>query len=397
MNRRPFLMSFAALLVQPLLHGCSVAARQPFRVHVLQRSIPVQVLEAFKRSLTPEALSAVDLKFTPAPQLQGIFDALQHWQQPTVTNTQDSPLSTALGSIKRLLPFMESEPDQTVPDLVTLGDYWLATAIQQGLVQPLAVPKLSQWPQVPKRWQQLVTRDHNGNLAADGAVWGAPYRWGTTLIAYNSDKLKALGWQPQDWSDLWRPELQGRISLLDQPREVIGLTLKQLGHSYNTQNLQSISKLELHLRDLHQQAKFYSSENYLQPLLMGDTWVAVGWSSDVLAVMRRHPEIKAVIPRSGTALWADLWVRPKLAPISILAEQWVNFCWQPDAAQLITELSQATSPLASMLAKQDLYNVQHHALLLLEPDVFEQCEFLEPLPTVAQLGYEALWQKIRQE
>jgi putative spermidine/putrescine transport system substrate-binding protein len=390
-------MSFAALLVQPLLHGCSVAARQPFRVHVLQRSIPVQVLEAFKRSLTPEALSAADLKFTPAPQLQGIFDALQHWQQPTVTNTQDSPLSTALGSIKRLLPFMESEPDQTVPDLVTLGDYWLATAIQQGLVQPLAVPKLSQWPQVPKRWQQLVTRDHNGNLAADGAVWGAPYRWGTTLIAYNSDKLKALGWQPQDWSDLWRPELQGRISLLDQPREVIGLTLKQLGHSYNTQNLQSISKLELHLRDLHQQAKFYSSENYLQPLLMGDTWVAVGWSSDVLAVMRRHPEIKAVIPRSGTALWADLWVRPKLAPISILAEQWVNFCWQPDAAQLITELSQATSPLASMLAKQDLYNVQHHALLLLEPDVFEQCEFLEPLPTVAQLGYEALWQKIRQE
>lgn len=41
----------------------------------------------------------------------------------------------------------------------------------------------------------------------------------------------------QDWADLWRPELAGRISMVDSPREVIGVVLKHMGASYNTQDI----------------------------------------------------------------------------------------------------------------------------------------------------------------
>lgn len=41
----------------------------------------------------------------------------------------------------------------------------------------------------------------------------------------------------QDWADLWRPELAGRISMVDSPREVIGAVLKYMGASYNTKNI----------------------------------------------------------------------------------------------------------------------------------------------------------------
>lgn len=41
----------------------------------------------------------------------------------------------------------------------------------------------------------------------------------------------------QDWADLWRPELAGRISMVDSPREVIGAVLKYMGASYNTNNI----------------------------------------------------------------------------------------------------------------------------------------------------------------
>lgn len=43
----------------------------------------------------------------------------------------------------------------------------------------------------------------------------------------------------QDWKDLWRPELAGRISMVDSPREVIGAVLKYMGASYNTDNIDS--------------------------------------------------------------------------------------------------------------------------------------------------------------
>ena len=42
---------------------------------------------------------------------------------------------------------------------------------------------------LPPRWRQLVRRDANGRLDPEGFVWGAPYRWGCTLVAFNEQKL----------------------------------------------------------------------------------------------------------------------------------------------------------------------------------------------------------------
>ena len=41
----------------------------------------------------------------------------------------------------------------------------------------------------------------------------------------------------QDWADLWRPELAGRISMVDSPREVVGAVLKYMGALYNTNDI----------------------------------------------------------------------------------------------------------------------------------------------------------------
>lgn len=41
----------------------------------------------------------------------------------------------------------------------------------------------------------------------------------------------------QDWADLWRPDLAGRISMVDSPREVVGAVLKYMGASYNTNDI----------------------------------------------------------------------------------------------------------------------------------------------------------------
>lgn len=43
--------------------------------------------------------------------------------------------------------------------------------------------------------------------------------------------------QLQDWEDLWRPDLAGRISMVDSPREVVGAVLKYMGASYNTKDI----------------------------------------------------------------------------------------------------------------------------------------------------------------
>ena len=83
--------------------------------------------------------------------------------------------------------------------------------------------------------------------------------------------------------------MKGNISLLNQAREVIGLTLKKLGKSYNTEDIGQVENLKSELVQLNQQVKFYSSDNYLQSLVIGDTWLAVGWSKDCLLYTSPSP------------------------------------------------------------------------------------------------------------
>ncbi len=392
MERRSFLTGAGALALGTLLAGCSSQSQAALKIRLLKNSVPAQLLSAFRKSLPGQS---VNLDFKPENQLQVLFSLLQAWKQP-----QPQPSSPRAIEI----PFFNQSSTATPADLVTLGDYWLTTAIQQKLIQPLDPTSWQQWQRLPEKWRTIVTRSDQGLPDLNGKVWAAPYRWGSTVILYRKDIFRDKNLQPPtDWSDLWRNDLQGHISLLDQPREVIGLTLKRLGKSYNTINLQTVPQLESDLRSLHQQVKVYSSDNYLQPLLLGDTWVAVGWSTDALPLIQRSQLIEAVFPKSGTALWADLWVHPATSqPVQetqALLSKWIDFCWSPAIAPQLSLLSDAASPMLTALdATTFPKELQKNSLLVpnAEP-LLDRSEFLEPLPTATVESYRSLWERLRRE
>lgn len=383
MDRRSFLLGAGGLALLQMLVGCGNSHQTQLNIRLLRGSIPSQIVPQFRQSLQQK----VQLNFAPVEQIEDLFKQLQAWQ--------DRSKPTEQGLWNRYIPFMLSQP-AVASDLVTLGDYWLKAAIEQKLIQPLKeVQQLKHWSALDQRWQQLVMRDDQGNLDPQGNVWAAPYRWGSTVIIYHREKLETLGLTPQDWSDLWRDGLRKRISLLDQSREVIGLVLKKLGQSYNTENLDTIPDLENELRALNQQVKFYSSQNYLEPLIIGDTWLAVGWSSDIIPILSRYPQFAAVIPKSGTAIWADLWVCPKKVKKETFLSQWIDFCWQPDIAKQISVLTRSNSPISPHI---DLSNLQEPFRSLLQSNLqaFENSEFLGSLPPSAIQQYESLFAKIKQ-
>ena len=373
MKRRSLLLGASALTLSQLAGGCGT--QTALKVRSLKNSVPAQVVAQFRKQLQPSPL----LQIVPQTQLQELFALLQTWKSQTSAQNQGK--------------------EQEKADLVMIGDYWLAKAIQQKLIQPLDPAKLTNWSQLPPAWQKMVRRNDSGIADEKGKIWAAPYRWGTTVIVYRIDKFKSLGLKPPtDWSDLWREELRDRISLLDNPREVIGLTLKKLGKSYNTRDLNKVPNLKEELSNLHRQSKLYSSNSYLQPLILGDTWAAVGWSGDVLRLMQNQKEIGAVVPISGTSMWADLWVQPASNQPSdlSLASQWMDFCWQPQIATQMSLLTQASSPVIISMKREDLpEELRINRLLLPESEVISKSEFLFPLPDVAIDQYRSLWQEVR--
>ena len=375
MDRRSFLLGISTLTLSQLITGCGTNQQPPLNVQLLKNSIPGQVVNQFRKTVTQEG----ELKFTPVNQLQELFKLLQTWQQPPTNNQQEWT---------RYLPFNQNQKSPTA-NLVTLGDYWLQAAIDQKLIQPLATTNIKNLANLNEKWQQLIKRDQ------EGKIWGVPYRWGNTVIIYNQEKFQKLGWKPTDWSDLWRSELQNRISLLNHPREVIGLVLKKLGKSYNTENIKQISALKPELQALNQQVKFYDSQNYLEPLITGDTWLAVGWSHDIIPVISRYQKFAAVVPQSGTAIWTDLWVSPTGVSNDGLAYQWLDFCLQPNTSKQIALLTKSNSPVDNAMVVGDIQK-QLQNLFLTDAEILAKSEFILPLPPAVMKEYEDLFIKIKQ-
>lgn len=396
-SRRSLLIGGAGWAVSQGLLGCSPQASIPLTIEVLRSSIPPQLLQKFRQQLK-QAAPPVSLNVLSEAQLQVLFTQLQSWQQ-----LGPQPQSTSSSSWLEQIPFL-SKGNPGVPDLVTLGDFWLMNAIQQGLLQPFSEGDragLASWSQLAKnpKLSEILLRNAQGQLDPHGPLWGIPYRLSSTVIAYRRDILEHRGLKPpRDWQDLWRPEFRGRISLLNQPREVIGLALKKLGQSYNTEDLTKIPDLKPTLQTLNQQVKFYSSDAYLQPLMLDDTWIAVGWSLDVLPLGDRLSKIVAVIPESGTALSADVWVRPKSAAPKLPppAKTWLDFWWQPAIAAQLSLLTWGISPaLLGNPPGQLPEDLQRNPLLFPEGKVLQASEFLKPLPEKSIQQYQRFWTEMR--
>ncbi|WP_439637748.1 extracellular solute-binding protein [Gloeomargarita lithophora] len=286
------------------LAGCAAwNPADPLRIHVLKNSLPPLWLRRFRRRHALELQSH--------PQLPDLYEQL----------TQPIP-----------------------PNLVSLGLAWLDMARQAKHLTPLDPTRLTRWAALPPVWRALIQ--------PQGQLWWVPYRWGTTVLAYRRDKLD---WQPQDWGDLWRPDLRQRVSGIAQFREWLAISFRRLGLSINTPPPWPTDDLKAQLQTLHQQMLLYSDKHYIQPLILGDALLAVGWSSDLLPVAQRYPQIQVVVPPGGGAIWADGWVLPSGQSLSAGLQDWLNFGWEPAQTASLTAQGIAWSPFAPELADYEFF------------------------------------------
>ncbi len=101
-------------------------------------------------------------------------------------------------------------------DLVVMSGVYIASYAKRGWLAELEPARLDNARYLDERWRN----------AFEGATrYAVPYFWGILGIAYRRDKLPGT---IDSWNQLYRPDphLKGRISMLNDAREVMGTALK---------------------------------------------------------------------------------------------------------------------------------------------------------------------------
>jgi putative spermidine/putrescine transport system substrate-binding protein len=375
MRRRQFLAATTGVSLAALAASCRSDSTDSLKIALLEGSVPPQLIQAFKRQQS----EAAPVSVTPADSLLKLYELLQNWQQQPQAGTQPSP----------------SPP---IANWVTQGDYWLAAAIQQQLIQPLDVTALNHWPELPDRWSQLVRRDGAGAVSPAGELWGVPYRWSSLAILYNPAKLPSTRPAITRWQDLLWPELERRVMLPDHPRVVIGLGLKAVNAAANGDDPATVSGLTDFLEALQPQVRAYSSDYYLESLIIGDASAVVGWAAELQPVLQQYHQFSAVVPGPGTLLGADLWVQPQRSQAMADTARWPDFCLTADFANQLASYSQGVSPRFLGLSPGQLPPaLQQQPVFSPAPEILTNSDFLLPLSASVEDRYLELWTALRNQ
>ena len=391
-SRRQFLQTVGLAISATALGGCGGNGGTALEIVTLEGTFPGSIWRDFK------AVSPFPVRSIPVGKRGELFARLQSADELEGGSATEGETAAEGGNVNgdagRGSLTAAFFPQPQILSLSLLGASWLDTAIAQGLVLPISQGEIvaSLQEQLPPLWQRAAVRQ--------GQWWGLPWNWGVTAIAYDRHQVSA---PIADWEDLWRPELARKIVLPDNPREVLGLTLKSLGGSYN-QPLADVAAelgpaaLGDRLRSLHDRVLAYTSTDYLPALLLKDAAVVVGWSSDLFQLPKLDRRFEVILPKSGTALWWDLWVLPRQLNTAPLVDQqkaaaaWFDFLLSDDvprraavASRLPTSIAVALDQLPDVLRANPTF----------QASTLENAELLRPLDEAEALKYLQLWWEMR--
>ena len=225
-----------------------------------------------------------------------------------------------------------------------------------------------------------------------GDRYSLPLSWGTTGFVYNTKVLKPA---PEDWDYLWTNQktIARRVTLLNDAREVLGATLKLMGHSYNSTNPEHIRQAYEKLTQIKPAIASFNSDAWRSQILTGDLMLAMCYSSDANEVIPEELDLQYVLPKSGSSVWMDTLVIPKAAPNPDAAYAWIDFMLRPEiASEICQRLSFATPNQAAFkLLPSD---VQNNASLFPPESALANSESLIPLANDVIEIYERYWTRL---
>ncbi|MER3468319.1 MAG: spermidine/putrescine ABC transporter substrate-binding protein [Thermoflexus sp.] len=265
------------------------------------------------------------------------------------------------------------------------SDYMVSIMIREGMLAELDKSNLP----------NLVHIDpaHLGLYFDPENKYTVPYMWGTTGFMYDT---AAVPRELKSWKDVFEPapDLQGKISMLKDEREVIGAALKYLGFSMNTTHPEQLATAKEVLSRQKPYVKAYTSDTNRDLLVAGEVVLAHIWTGDAIRARDAKPSLKYVIPEEGCTIWQDNLAIPKTSRNKYTAEIFINFLMRPDIAAINANTIKYGSPNRTAIQQRLI-----DPALLNDPGIYPPEELQRKMEWLIDVGeaieiYDRIWTEL---
>jgi spermidine/putrescine transport system substrate-binding protein len=234
-------------------------------------------------------------------------------------------------------------------DVIVLTDWMASRLIRAGYTQELDQAEL---PNAKNLLSELQNVDFD-----PGRKHSLPWQGGFGVLAWNKQKvpggLKSV-------SDLWKPELKGRVEVLSEMRDTVGLIMLEQGVDISgkftdDQFQAAVDELQKHISD--GQIRQVKGNSYKEDLISGDALAVIGWSGDIFQINAENGDKWGLaLPEAGGTIWTDNLMVPVGSPHKANAEKLMNYYYDPVVAAEVAAYVNYICPVQGakeQLAKSD--------------------------------------------
>jgi spermidine/putrescine transport system substrate-binding protein len=251
-------------------------------------------------------------------------------------------------------------------DVVVFTDWMAARMIRSGYAQKLDRANM---PNVDNLLPNLQQVDFD-----PGRTQSVTWQSGFGVIAWNKEKVPG---GLRTVSDLWKPELKGRVEVLSEMRDTIGLIMLDQGKDPSgafTEDDFMAALDELQKQIDSGQIRQVKGNSYKEDLISGDALAVIGWSGDIFQINAENDDKWGVtLPEAGGSLWSDNSLVPIGSPHKKNAEKLLNYYCDPAVAATVAAWVNYVCPIVG--AQEEMVKIDPS--LAESPWIFPTEEFLQ--------------------
>lgn len=271
-------------------------------------------------------------------------------------------------------------------DVICPSDYMIQRMIENNLLAEINFDNIPNIKNIGKDYMEQSRQFDPENK------YSVPYCWGTVGILYN----KTMVDEPiTSWSVLWDEKYKDNILMQDSVRDAFGVTLKYLGYSLNSTDLDELTEARDLLIKQKPLVQAYVIDQVRDKMIGNEAAIGVIYSGEAIYTQKENPDLEYVIPEEGSNIWIDSWVIPKNAENKENAEKFINFLCRPEIALMNFEYITYSTPNseARKLIEDEAIRNSENAF----PDLskYDNLETFQYLGTEADQTYGELWNQVK--
>ncbi|HOO27797.1 MAG TPA: spermidine/putrescine ABC transporter substrate-binding protein [Lachnospiraceae bacterium] len=266
-------------------------------------------------------------------------------------------------------------------DLVIADDYIIELLIEEGLAQKLDKSQIENFANINPVYQ--------GYFYDPTDEYTVPVGAGVPLIVYNKD---ATGFEITSYEDLWDPRLEDNVAITANYRVIDGITLKTMGESFNTEDLDTIKKAGKKLIDLAPNIRVINDNNTQDYIVSGEVAAAFLYTSQVTAALQADPELSVAYPSEGLGFGIMAAFIPSEAPNAAAANAFLSYLLQPENG---AEYAEYLGYYCTNKAAEEFISEDMKSLITL-PDTVEKGEIIQNVSQEAEDQYSEIWKQFQE-